>query len=68
MSEWQPIETAEKGVVVLGSAPDGRFKIGRPFGSRILGKWDALIDGMSGRWMYISHWMPLPEPPVASSP
>lgn len=55
MSEWQPVETAPKGLILLYFPPtDGRMKMG------------AMIQIDHYPVTYPrkpTHWMPLPEPP-----
>jgi hypothetical protein len=63
MSEWQPIETAPKGVRVLATGADdwpglvdvGMITVGRHFW------WD--VDDTNVIYGQPTHWMPLPDPP-----
>ena len=60
MSEWQKIETAPKGELIIGYDADGMMR---------LVFWEAdewLTVGMdfSSYWFEPTHWMPLPKPPT----
>ena len=64
MSEWQPIETAPKdGTEILTIRSNGYIRNARwydnPFGRK-----DTVIDCADGKWWSVTHWMPLPVPPV----
>ena len=76
MSDWQPIETAEKTLPLmlfgfLDPHPDSRELYGhldRP--TRAVGYWDEIdeawcVTGSTwvGPWFKPTHWQPLPEPP-----
>ncbi len=72
MSDWQPIETAPKGVELLLYEPDvpddcPLFLLGSyvDFGDAVPeGYHSGWFDTMTGRYeIHPSHWMPLPEPP-----
>ena len=70
MSEWQPIETAPKdGTLVLlwpGSRTVNRLLTvcsaywHQPANPKVSGMW---VGQFVTRGSYITHWMPLPEPP-----
>ncbi len=75
MSEWQPIDTAPRGIPILIHA-DGITVVAslNDFFRARDGKWLLFVEpeGFSGHeweWhfseMEITHWMPLPQPPVA---
>jgi hypothetical protein len=60
MSEWQPIETAPEDVRVIAVTDSG-----------VVG--EATYDGVEWFWaddldrdhaQHMTHWMPLPDPPV----
>ncbi len=62
--EWQPIETAPKdGTGMLTIRSNGHIAKGtwydNPFGRK-----DTVIDTATGKWWSVTHWMPLPAPPV----
>lgn len=59
--EWQPIETLPARKIVLGVTTDGRYKLGERFRSTGVGKYDALVDPLTGRWIQIAAWM-IPPP------
>lgn len=67
MSEWQPIETAPKGIE--GKYQSGpRILLADKRGAKI-GFFSRHKDGVRGSWHTPSgvfeptHWMPLPQPP-----
>lgn len=67
MSEWQPIETAPKdGTEVLGFSDMENIGAGYYFDFILFwkGKWrtSSFLEEV-----YVTHWMPLPEPPKESS-
>ena len=74
MSEWQPIETAPKGRVILlwavtdlgdgGEVRNWKMATGHtPFYGPIEWTWDGY---RLRQWdVQPTHWMPLPEPPGA---
>ena len=66
MSEWQPIETAPKGgeLVLLSDVgwPHATRRGGAPV--KVGGWWDERWNIFGASWKP-THWMPLPEPPLA---
>ena len=68
MSDWQPIETAPAGAIVLGYSISGNFRVGVPFDPGRPGDYTALIHQPSGHWWPCTHWMPLPPPPTQTPP
>lgn len=75
MSEWQPIETAPNGpVLVFGvfageiHGPDDAPSIGVAYRGSGRGdypgyKWVGTQGDAYAVWCKPTHWMPLPEPP-----
>lgn len=75
MTEWKPIETAPKDrAEILASSPYGDLSIVR--WDERAGKWVGMCEGSlvvetEGDWgteyryPFVTHWMPLPEPPRA---
>lgn len=67
MSDWQPIETAPKGEMILG-LKTSRGEVSAPvicgelYDPRLAGG-PALIDRWAGRWATVTHWMPVPPAP-----
>ncbi len=59
MSEWQPIETAERqpGEEILGS----RWYDGRMIKEPFITFWSPTLGKF---YVDPTHWMPLPEPPT----
>ena len=65
MSEWQPIETAPEDwlpVLVAVCPPLSRNEVHVAYLSR--GEW-TVLDEQGNHADFITHWMPLPEPPEA---
>ena len=64
MGEWQPKATAPRdGSWFLTFVPDDDRSINYDFAY-----WDeeiALFCKMGCGWQYVTHWMPLPQPPEA---
>jgi hypothetical protein len=61
MSDWQLIETAPKdGTAILSW--DGQFRVVIAWSTRDKG-W-FLCDDERGDWADVTHWMPLPAPPI----
>lgn len=63
MGEWQPIETAPKdGTLILLYPTNGDGQISTGYWWEHANCW-----GAGGGWFddgEVSHWMPLPEPPI----
>ena len=66
MGEWQPIETAPRGEIIVGlklyCVGAQPAAVGELYDPKIAGG-PALIDRWHGRWWRVTHWMPLPLPP-----
>lgn len=68
MSEWQPIETAPRdGKSILVHARDGDMIVAHWEEQPAFG-WSDWADSRTGyrvhkRSAYVTHWMPLPDPP-----
>jgi hypothetical protein len=64
---WQPIADLADDAYVLGFYPreDGCIERCYFLGRRYDIRENALINEWTGRWRVVSHWMPLPEAPVA---
>jgi hypothetical protein len=69
MMDWQPIESAPKNLASVLLASNA--------GHVCLGNWSATLNGWqtnigpfhaetkaAGKPCYVTHWMPLPEPPT----
>lgn len=76
MADWQPIETAPKdGSVVLGCYPPPWHESWSRWRAPQAVYWGVYHpnapgkmtwrNGADGRPVSVTHWMPLPEPPVA---
>lgn len=66
MSEWQPIETAPKGVNILMLSDEGVYqaKWNGDFFEPIMLCWHGCgCCGGGSHKPKPTHWMPLPEPP-----
>lgn len=80
MSDWLPIETADKtagSMLLFGCIdPDHRFSAIRwDKPSVFTGYWDSLDEAWcasgstwEGPFMRVTHWMPLPAPPQGELP
>lgn len=55
-AEWEPIETAPSGNVLLYHPPE--------HGKNGLSEWITIGFGKSGRFRKPTHWFPLPQPPA----
>ena len=69
MSEWQPIETAPRDgrrvLVWVADACPARHAFASLWFFSTDGRLGGGADGFNGTGWNITHWMPLPVPPVA---
>ena len=66
MSDWRPIATAPKdGTVILSW--DGNVRMCVAWSTRDK-CWFVYDDDNRDDWNDVTHWMPLPDPPVKEEP
>lgn len=66
MTNWKPIETAPKDgrtILACGRGTDGYFVCDVKWKHETWMLFDPALDDHSFPTDYLTHWMPLPEPP-----
>lgn len=69
VNQWQPIETApdNQGIDILIKSSDSPTYQRRATNvCRVNGKWYGVQPAAEKHGEYVTHWMPLPEPPIVN--